>query len=157
MKRGGPVQGLYVFVLLAAFAVLALAAVVTGATVYRGIADRAESDSDLRTGAAYIAGKVRAHDRTGCIEVLTEDGVQVLALYQETDGVRYRTNLYGYDGSIREYYQRDGQPFRAENGERISDADTLGFLLEDGVLTVTFGSGDEAQTLTLALRAEVDG
>ena len=157
MKRGGPVQGLYVFVLLAAFAVLALAAAVTGATVYRGIADRAASDSDLRTGAAYIAGKVRAHDKTGCIEVLTEGGVQVLALYEEADGARYRTNLYGYDGSICEYYQRDGQPFWAENGERISSADTLGFALADGVLTVTFESGGEEQTLTLALRAEVDG
>lgn len=153
MKRGNSLLSLFVFVLIGAFALLSLTAVLIGGRVYRSVADRSDRNAGVRTTSAYIAGKVRAFDRKGGVAVSEEDGVSVLRLTREVDGSRYTTYIFCLDGAVREYYQREDRAFLPENGETIAQAEAVSFALTDGVLTVTVRQQGTDTALSLALRA----
>ena len=98
----GEMRGVFIFALLAAFALLSLVVVLVGARSYRNIYDTAEHAFLSRTGMSYLIGKVRAADEAGQVELLREDGMDVLALGQSVDGERYLTYIYCRGNAVNE-------------------------------------------------------
>jgi len=150
----GDIRGVFVFALLAAFAILSLLVVVVGARAYRTIIQTADAAHASRTGMSYILGKVRSSDEADMLEIRLEDGVDVLALGGDYGGERYETYIYCDGEAIREYFAAAGQPFEASYGEEILQAQALSFALEGRLLTISLVDEDgETHTASLFLAA----
>ena len=135
-SRGSGLKGAFIFALLSAFALLSLVVVIVGAKSYRMINSMAEEAFVSRTGMSYLAGKVRAADEAGQLQIREEDGTQVLELGQEIDGERYFTYIYCLDNEVREYFARADLAFAPEYGEKIFEASGLSLSLAGGLLTI---------------------
>jgi hypothetical protein len=156
-NRGG-MRGIFLFALLAAFALLSLIVVVFGARSYRMINATAEQAFVSRTGLSYLAGKVRGADAAGMIEIREENGFNVLALGQEIDGVRYNTYIYCDGTQVREYFAQADLAFSPDYGEKICDASELNITLSNGLLNVTIvDAGGEEHAAAIYLQAAKEG
>lgn len=133
----GNIRGVFVFALLAAFALLSLVVVVIGAKTYRSIYRTADEAHSYRTGMSYIIGKVRGADEAGMLSLQSENGMDVLVLGSLYDGERYNTYIYCDSGAIKEYFAADTQAFDASYGEEILKAEQLRFTLEQKLLTIS--------------------
>ena len=154
----GEVRGVFIFALLAAFALLSLVVVVVGARSYRMINATAEQAFVSRTGMSYLVGKVRGADAAGQIDIREEDGMDVLTLGQTIDGARYVTYIYCDGASVREYFARDDIAFSPDFGETIFDASKLTLSLDGGLLTMEIvDGGGKTHTSSLYLQAATEG
>ena len=154
----GEVRGVFIFALLAAFAMLSLIVVVVGARSYRMINDTAEQAFVSRTGMSYLTGKVRGADAAGQIEIVQEGDLTVLTLGQELDGARYLTYIYCDGTKVCEYFARAEVAFSADYGEKIFDASGLSFSLKDGLLQISIvDAGGNTHEGVVYLRAAKEG
>lgn len=136
------VRGVFIFALLAAFALLSLIVVLVGARAYRSVYQAAEAAYVSRTGMSYLIGKVRGADEAGMVTVFQQDGSDVLSLGGLYGGERYNTYIYCRDGSICEYFAAADQAFSPDFGEKILSAEALSLQLENGLLTVSLTDED---------------
>ena len=134
--RRGEVRGVFIFALLAAFALLSLFVVIAGARSYRMINATAEQAFVSRTGMSYLVGKLRGADAAGQIEIRNENGQSVLALGQELNGERYMTYIYCDGTQVREYFAQADLAFSPDYGEKIFEASDLRLSLEKGLLRI---------------------
>ena len=143
-----------VLVLFGVFAVCILAVLLTGADVYRRLAERDEISYDRRVAAQYLATRVRQADEAGCVAVESIDGVDVLILREEIEGEHYETRVYCYDGYVRELFAYAEDEFFAGDGEAVLKAERLSLRMEGQVITaeLTDPTG-QVQALTLYLRS----
>lgn len=156
-NRGG-MRGVFIFALLAAFALLSLIVVVFGARSYRMINATAEQAFVTRTGLSYLVGKVRGADAAGQIEIRDENGLSVLALGQEIDGVRYNTYIYCDGAQVREYFAQADLAFSPDYGEKICDASGLSITLSKGLLNIEIvDAGGEEHAASVYLQAAEGG
>ena len=89
-------QGVFVFVLLGAFAVMSTLMVLLGAQMYHRTVEHTDLNNAERVLSAYVRSMVRAYDRTDAISVETHDGVVALAMRESFDGEVYVMRLYEY-------------------------------------------------------------
>ena len=136
-QRRGDLRGIFIFALLAAFALLSLIVVLVGARSYRAINATAEETYVSRTGLSYLIGKVRGADEAGQIEIRSEDGQAVLALGQEIEGVQYFTYIYCDGAQVREYFAQADRAFSPDYGDQIFAASGLTFALEGKLLQIS--------------------
>ena len=80
-----------IFILLFGFCALAL--VLSGAHVYQDTTDGLKQNYTIRTAATYLQEKVREYSSESQVEVLSQDGQTVIALYEEGDS-DYVTYIY---------------------------------------------------------------
>ena len=154
----GEVRGVFIFALLAAFAMLSLIVVVVGARSYRMINDTAEQAFVSRTGMSYLIGKVRGADAAGALEIRNESGISVLVLGQEIDQEHYNTYIYCAEGEVREYFARADLPFSPDYGDLIFAANSLTFSLQDNLLAIEIiDAGNQTHDQSLCLRAAKEG
>jgi len=150
----GSVRGVFVFALLAMFAVLSLLVVIIGARAYKGINAASDAAYASRTGMSYLAGKVRGADEAGMVSILEQDGAAVLVLGGLYGGERYNTYIYCDGKSVLEYFANANQAFSAGFGEEILSAQALAFQLEGTLLSIHLvDANGEAQDLSLYLSA----
>lgn len=158
INRGGNLRGIFIFALLAAFALLSLIVVVVGARSYRMINASAERAFVSRTGLSYLIGKVRGADESGAIEIRSENGQSVLTLAQQIEGERYLTYIYCDGSAVREYFARADLAFSADYGEKIFDASDMTLSLEDGLLRIEIvDTSGEMHAASLYLQAAKEG
>lgn len=139
----GRMQGAYAFAMLAAFSVIAVLIVVTGARVYRSIERSAAENSAARTSVAYLVNKLRAHDAAGAVTVLDADGLSVLALSDTADGgSRYTTYIYCDGASLLEYYAPAERGFDRALGEPVTDAQAFSASVEGSLAAFTVTGPD---------------
>ena len=151
----GSVRGVFIFALLAAFALLSLIVVVVGARAYQVINQTSDEAYASRTGMSYLIGKVRGADEAGMITIRKENGTDVLSLGADYGNERYNTYIYCVGGSIYEYFASADQAFSPDFGEKILTARSLAFDLEQGVLRIELiGDDGEAHNALLCLAAE---
>lgn len=156
--RRGEMRGVFIFALLAAFALLSLVVVIVGARSYRMINATAEDAYVSRTGMSYLIGKVRAADEAGQLQIRELDGSQVLTLGQQIDGERYCTYIYCSENEVREYFARADLAFSPEYGEKIFEANGLNLSLAEGLLTIQIlDASGETHTSSLYLQAAKEG
>ena len=121
------VDTVFPLILFGVFAVSVLLVLLAGAGAYQDIAARMERQYEERTCLSYLDAKVRHYDAAGQVAVEMLDECQALALYEEIEGVRYKTLIYCYDGYVRELFFEDGLAFQAEDGQRVLLAQDLSF------------------------------
>lgn len=154
----GEVRGVFIFALLAAFALLSLIVVVVGARSYRMINATAEHAYVSRTGLSYLAGKARGADAAGMLEVRSEDGMDVLTLGGMYGGERYQTYIYCDGTQVREYFAKADLAFSPDYGEAIFMAKQLRFSLDGGLLTISLTDADgETHDAAVFLQAAEEG
>lgn len=95
-----------IFILLFGFCALAL--VLSGAHVYQDTTDGLKQNYTIRTAATYLQEKVREYSSESQVEVLSQDGQTVIALYEEGDS-DYVTYIYLYKGKLRELFTKKGR------------------------------------------------
>ena len=111
-------DGLLILLLFGVFAVSILAVLLSGAGVYRRLAERDDRAYDRRTAVQYVATRVRQADRAGAVSVRSFEGCPALILSEEIEGEVYETRIYHYDGYIRELFVSAEGEFLPEDGER---------------------------------------
>ena len=151
-------RGIFIFALLAAFALLSLAVVIVGARSYRGINATAEQAFLSRTGMSYLTGKVRGADAAGQLSILNEDGMDVLALGHTIGSERYVTYIYCDGTNVREYFARDDIAFSPDFGETIFSASHMALSLDNGLMTIEIvDNNGKTHTSSLYLQAAKEG
>jgi len=146
-------QGVFVFMLLGAFAAMSTMMVLLGAQSYRSIVDHATQNNEGRTLGAYVRSMVRAQDADGSVELEQRDGMKLLALHETIDGEEYVTWLYCYEDMMYEQFTGAGRDFEPEGGSAICPAVSFEPKLENGLLTVDMVDGaGESCRVQVALR-----
>lgn len=140
------IDGVYVLLLFAIFAGCVLLVLLFGASSYEKLVERDQNSFEQRTGAAYVAAKIRHNDMSGMVQVgsfsdrndIQADEIDTLYLqYVDEDGKPvegYYTKIYYYDGYLREVLCEEGVTLKPENGSGIMEATDFSCSLEDGVM-----------------------
>ena len=136
-EKRGSVRGVFIFALMATFAMMSLLVVVVGARAYKTIIETADEAYASRTGMSYLIGKARSADEAGMIDVQTQDGVSVLVLGGLYGGERYQTYIYCSGGAVYEYFASAEQAFSPEFGDQIFQAGALTFEQNGALLVIT--------------------
>ena len=122
-RGNGSVAGVFVFLLLGVFAVMSVLMVMLGAQLYHATVSQTEQSATERVMTSYVRTMLRGMDEKGVVsvETLETDGQSVPALvFHETyDDTEYVTQLYLWDGSLRELFTEAEYDFAPEDGEVI--------------------------------------
>lgn len=133
-----------IFILLFGFCALAL--VLSGAHVYQNTTDGLKQNYTVRTAAAYLQEKVREYGSESQIEVLSQNGQTVLALYEEGDS-GYVTYIYLYKGKLRELFTKKGRDIVWSSGQELVSVDTFSVTKQKENLLQIELSGDGQEEL----------
>ena len=142
----------FALALFCTFAVSVLMVLMMGASSYRSVTDAMNENYEDRTGAGYIAEKIRHFDSRGAIAAGQFDGNDALLLIQDIDGTDYITYIYYYEGYIRELMTENGSGMTAEAGEKVLEAS--GFTVEtaeDGMFKITCTMNDGSSPYVLVI------
>jgi hypothetical protein len=115
----------FLLALFCVFAATVLSVLMAGANVYQEIASKMEAQYTERTCLTYLDAKIRHYDEAGMVTVERFGEGNALALYEDYQGVRYKTLIYYADGYLRELYFEDGLEFQPEDGQAILAIDGL--------------------------------
>lgn len=158
-SKGSFIDIILMLGLFALFTITSLVLVVIGSRVYQNITDSMDDNYRLNTAVSYVANKARALDTAGDITLEELDGVRVLRMEQDIEGVRYQTLIYYYDGALRELFIDSAREAELSYGQSILTLS--GFTIEqlDGGLyrcTAQIDSG-ERLSLCFSQRAGTQG
>ena len=147
------ISGLAAALLLCVFALMILSVLLSGAGAYRRLTARGEENYDSRSSAQYVATKLRQAPSAESVELRSFGGSDCLCITEEIDGAEYITRVYCHDGWIRELFTLAEGDYSPEDGEKILEAEALGFCLENDLIRVTITDGDVTEFF-LGLRGE---
>ena len=150
------ISGVFVFLLLGVFAVLAVVTVLLGAYSYRYISARADMDNNGRMATAYIRSMLRARDEAGMLELEQADSGDTLLLHSRYGDEEFVTRIYVHDGVLRELFTAAEDVFDPGVGEAVCPAEELRSTMEKGLLTVRVRIGDEWQEIACVLHGETE-
>lgn len=126
---------------LGVFALCVLLVLLTGADVYGKLVDRGQGDYTRRTATQYIATRIHQADQ-GAVTLENFAGQEALVLWETIGGSSYLTRVYCYEGWLWELFTAEGGNFSPEDGQRLLEAETLSFSLENGLLKAEIGFSD---------------
>lgn len=124
-ERKSPMNGMLLFLIYGMFALLSLFLVVIGAKVYRRVVAVGDENTSVRSSCLYVANKIRMN--SGTVSLEKREGIPVLVLSEASEAGEYESLIYFYNGSLCENYQKAGQDFRPEAGERLAEIDQVVF------------------------------
>lgn len=155
------IEGAFVLVLFAVFAVTIVAVLALGANSYRNLVERDNEGYDRRIITSYVSAKIRNNDIGGAVAVGgfarpgASDGIDTLHLYQTVDGERLDMRIYYYDGHIYELLTLVDLDMEPEAGNPIMEAKGLTFKQEGSLIHISsVDAGGLTNTATVALRCE---
>lgn len=149
-RKNHSIDVVFALALFCTFAVSVLMVLMMGASSYKSVTAAMNSNYEDRTGAGYLAEKIRHFDSRGGIAAGKFDGNDALLLRQNVDGTEYITYIYYYDGYIRELLTENNSGMTAEAGEKVIEAS--GFTTEQtdsGLLKVTCTMTDGSEPYVL--------
>lgn len=123
--RKSVLNTVFVLLLFCAFVMMMLMALLSGAGAYRSVQGHMEAQYTERTALSYLEAKLHHYDRVDGVQLEPFYDTMALTLYEDIDGVRYKTVIYQYDGYIRELFFEDGLTFRPEDGQIVIAAKAL--------------------------------
>ena len=129
-------QGVFVFVLLGLFAMMATLIVLLGAQMYRGTVAHSDLNNDYRVLNAYVRSMLRAEDAQGSVRVEQYDDVTALAMSEMIDDEEYVTWIYRHEGNLYELFTSREEGFSAQEGTVICPANSFDAQIEGGLVTV---------------------
>ena len=147
------IQNVFVFLLLAIFAISAIFLTALSAQVYRDTVNSATRNNEMRNISAIVRGVAQAED-SGIASVREENGIKVLVFANDYDGEIYYHRLYCTEGYLRESLASEEREFETEMGEALVAVSAFEPEIRDGMLTVkvTLPDGEEG-TVYVYLRA----
>ena len=168
MRKGGErqhnIEGAFVLVLFAIFAVTVIAVLALGANSYRRLVERDNNAYNRRIITSYVAAKIRSSDAVesiavgGFVNVKEDDGVKTLHLFRDIDGDTYDERIYFHDGHVYEILTIAGSNIKPEEGYPILEAQALDFSMEDGVVSVTAKDTEGRENhITVSARSLLNG
>ena len=134
------VGGLFIFCLIALFAVLAVTLTLTGMRAYQSVSEASVGNSEAQIVLSYLLNKTHALDTAGAVSIHEEDGIQYLCLDEYWGADVYETRIYAIDGELREYYCDAGDAFKPELGDPLADVQKLSFVMESPRLLTASGT-----------------
>jgi len=130
------IDGLFALLVFALFAACILLVLLTGADLYRGLVARDDAAYSCRTGAGYLASRVRQAPDGGAVSVRPFGDGDALVIAEEIGGSRYETLIYCHEGWLCELFAAAEDAASPAAGERVLPARVLSLRLEEGLLTV---------------------
>ncbi|MBO4395932.1 MAG: DUF4860 domain-containing protein [Eubacterium sp.] len=158
------IEGAFVLVLFAIFAITVIAVLALGANSYQRLVARDNDAYNRRIITSYVAAKIRSSDAVegvavgGFVNPKSDDGVNTLHLYQELGGDVYDQRIYFYEGKVYEILAVPGSNIKPEDGNAILDAQALSFDMQDGLVNIraTDTEGRENH-VAVSVRSQLDG
>lgn len=143
-----------VLAILGVFAIGSLVLANVGVRVYKNIVVSNSNNFKLRTSLSYLATKIRQYDEKGAIRIEEKDGVDVLML-KEDDAGNYYTQIYFYDGAVRELVAIKGNTYKRKDGMPIIEVTEFEMKVKEGnhIEIAAKNSEGETERLKLKLRA----
>ena len=158
------IEGAFVLVLFAVFAITVIAVLALGANSYQRLVARDNDAYNKRIITSYVAAKIRTADAVGAVAVggfsnpKKDDGINTLHLYQEIDGDTYDQRIYFYDGHVYEMLTVADSGIEPDGGSPILEAHGLDFSMEDDVVTVhAKDTEDRENHITISARSLLNG
>lgn len=156
MKRASKIHAIDSAIALFVFFIFALTSlflVLFGANVYRSVVRGSEENHTLRACLTYVTNKVRQNDRAGAVQLVEQDGMQILRLTQTYEAGEYATYLYFDEGVLWEMLLPADESFQTGSGQEIVQLD--GFALEQtgSVLTMAAQADGEQVQTSISLRS----
>ena len=135
VTRKRMVEGIAYAMILFFFVGASFLLVTLGARIYQRIETRVQIQFNQRTPLAYLRMKVRQFDHTEGIKIVHKEGQAILVLCEKYEGDSYETWIYTHEGSLKEYFMQEGDPFEWHYGEKVMpllrlEADLQGALLK---------------------------
>lgn len=130
------IQGVFVFVLLGLFAVMATLLVLLGAQMYRNTVDRSELNNERRVLYSYVRSMVRAEDAVNAVSIEQKGDMKILAMRETLNGKSYVTRIYEYEGCLYELFTGAEREFEPASGTPVCEAPVFEPAIENGLLTV---------------------
>ncbi|MBO5487296.1 MAG: DUF4860 domain-containing protein [Eubacterium sp.] len=154
------IDGAFVLVLFAVFAVTIVAVLALGANSYKKLVERDEDSYNRRIITSYVTAKIRENDSMEALEVGgftradTPDGIDTLHMYQTIEGEVYDTRIYFYDNHIYELLTLADIKINPDAGSPIMEAKGLSFQRNGNVVEIVAKDAEGREgTATVALRS----
>ncbi|MBE5801432.1 MAG: DUF4860 domain-containing protein [Clostridiales bacterium] len=150
------IGGLFIFCLIALFAVLAVTLTLTGMRAYQSVSEASTGNSEAQIVLSYLLNKVHTTDSSAAVTVVEDQDLQYLCLTEILEGDPYETRIYAYEGSMWEYFCEADEPFEPQYGELLVDVEKLEFQMETpSLLFISVAMPDGAnEQLHVALRSQ---
>mgnify|MGYP002518112029 CR=1 FL=1 len=148
-----PAKRLFPALVLGAFFLALLMALVTGALVYKSISDSTAATNSARQGAGLVCNAIHANDERGAIAVGQGPEGRSLVIVETLDSGTFETRFYLYQGQIVQEYSLAGAAYSPETATTVTASSTFDFSYSHGLLTVTTDQG----TAEVALRSAGGG
>ncbi|MBE6598238.1 MAG: DUF4860 domain-containing protein [Ruminococcaceae bacterium] len=121
MKKNGTENRISVIaalLLLALFAVFAVAVLVSGVRIADKVITERDGARLCRDTVQYVTARFRQSQSTA-VSVEDFHGQPALVFSEDIGGEVYLTRIYCYDGYLRELFAEDGIEMGAEDGEKL--------------------------------------
>lgn len=143
-----------ILAILGVFAIGSLVLANVGIRVYKNIVVSNSNNFKLRTSLSYLAAKIRQYDEKGAISIENKDGVDMLVLKEDKAGT-YCTQIYFYNGAVRELLAIEGNTYKLEDGMSIIEVEKFGIKKSnENMIELTAGNKEgEMEQLQLKMRA----
>jgi len=129
------IQNVFIFLLLAIFAISAIFLTALSAQVYRDTVDTSNRNNEARVVSAIVRGAAQGED-AGIASIREERGLKVLTFTNDYDGEIYLHRLYCEDGYLRESLTSEDRDFDEETGEPLIALSAFEPELSGNLLTV---------------------
>lgn len=153
-NRNHSIAGLFVYLLLAVFAVMSLALVLLGIRTYSSASEKSRTHNTERILTSYARTLLRSADREDAVYTEELNGLNVLTVRTVEEEETYYTRLYAFEGILCEQYTAAETEFEPDNGEQLCACETFTPAIEEGLVTLRFTepAGTE-KTVFVALKA----
>ncbi len=147
------IQNVFIFLLLAIFAISAIFLTALSAQVYRDTVDVSNRNNTARIVTAIVRGAAHAED-SGIASIREEKGLTVLTFTNDYDGEIYYRRLYCAGGYLRESFSSAEREFDEEMGEELIAVTSFEPSIQNGMLSARIGTPDGGeQEIWVYLRA----
>ena len=154
------IQNVFIFMLLAVFAISAIFLTALAAQVYRDAVQVSEENNARRVVDAIVRGAARSEDagivsirEEGGTETVEEDGtistdrgITVLTFANDYDGEIYLRRLFCYDGWLRESFTAEEYGFSPDMGDPLVEITSFEPELEGNPLEATVVTKEGTET-----------
>ena len=149
------VQGVFVFVLLGLFALMATLVVLLGAQMYRGIVDMSTNNANERILTSYVRSMVRAGDARGRVSIGQFGGGNAVSISEDIGGEEYVTWIYAHNGQLFEQFSSAQEELSPDAGSAITQVTHFDASLVGNLLSVRLEDQSGTHEVRVALHGQM--
>lgn len=144
---------LFAVALMCVFFVTLMAALASGAIMYRHVSDAQAQVNTTHLQSGLMANIVHVNDAIDSVTTGQGPEGKALVLVQEINGGKYETRVYLYEGSVVQEYAVAGRDYAPMRATRLFESQTFDFAFDGELLTITTDQG----SVSVALRSQQGG